>query len=282
MRAILNIRYVILLGLFMFATGFQVQSQSIKARLSVDYQKVIGEGGNLIIKAKFKGDDGYEPATQLKLNIYQEIIEDSTIMIGSTVTDDEGNVNYLLPKYEIDKDSIITHVYIVKIEGDSKFKNAKKAVKFMDANLVAEIVFVDSLVQVSATLTDAMDKPVKGKKLEVRVQRLFAPLTIGESSYKTDRKGQILVPMGDSLPSIDGNLIIDVVLNHKKYGEVKYIFSAPIAKLAVDESTFNERTMWSPPSKTPLFLWIFPNIVIFGIWFVIVLLISNLFKIYKS
>jgi hypothetical protein len=266
----------------MFATGLQVQSQSIKARLSVEYHQIIGEDGSLFINAKFKGDDGYEPATQLKLNIYQEIIEDSTVMIGSVVTDEEGNANYLLPKYDIVKDSIITHKYIVKIEGDAKFKNAKKAVKFMDANLVAEIVFEDSLVQVSAMLTDAMDKPVKGKKLEVRVQRLFAPLTIGESSYKTDKKGQILVPMGDSLPSIDGNLIIEVVLNHKKYGDVKYIFSAPIAKLSVDESTYNERTMWSPPSKTPLFLWIFPNIVIFGIWFVIVLLISNLFKIYKS
>ncbi len=282
MRVILNIRYVILLGLFLFTTGFQVQSQSIKARLSVEYQKVIGEDGNLFINAKFKGDDGYEPSTQVKLNIYQEIIEDSTIMIGSVVTDEEGNANYVLPKNLIVKDSIITHVYIVKIEGDAKFKNAKKAVKFMDANLMAEIVFEDSLVQVSAMLTDAMGEPVKGKKLEVRVQRLFAPLTIGESSYKTDKKGQILVPMGDSLPSIDGNLVIEVVLDHKKYGNIKYVFNAPIAKLAVDESTFNDRTMWSPPNKTPLFLWIFPNIVIFGIWFVIVLLISNLFKIYKS
>ena len=71
-------------------------------------------------------------------------------------------------------------------------------------------------------------------------------------------------------------------MDSKKYGVVKYVFDAPIGTIIADESTFDQRTMWSPPSKTPLFLWIFPNIVIFGIWTVIVLLIMNLFKIYKS
>jgi hypothetical protein len=63
---------------------------------------------------------------------------------------------------------------------------------------------------------------------------------------------------------------------------VKALVNAPIGVPIVDESTFDERTMWSPRSKTPLFLLIFPNLIILGIWGLIIYLILNLFKLKKS
>lgn len=146
----------------------------------------------------------------------------------------------------------------------------------------AESVVVDSVNQISAKLLDITGAPLEGQKLSVKVHRLFAPLTIGKSSYKTDDDGAILVPIEKAIPGVDGKLTFEVMIDSRKYGVVSHVFEAPIGTPVVDESTFDQRTMWSPPNKTPIFLWIFPNLVILGIWIVIFMLVRNLFKIYKS
>jgi hypothetical protein len=92
-----------------------------------------------------------------------------------------------------------------------------------------------------------------------------------------------MVEIEKGLPGVDGILTFEVVLEESdEYGTVKALVQAPIGKLIVDESTFDERTMWSPRNKTPLFLLIFPNVLTLGIWGIIVYLIINLFKISKS
>ena len=272
------IKYAVILGLIIF--GFQAQAKD-KARLSVDYVHLVGVEKYLEINSKFKGDDGYEPVVNLTVKIYEQITEDSLAIRGSATTNAEGNAKFVLTNLTSLRDSLIQHIYVVKIEDNAKFKDAMKAVKFYDSSIKAEIV-EDSVAFVSAVFTDGLGNPIKKKKLDVEVERLFAPLAVGDSPYKTDRKGKILVSMADSLPSSNGILTILVSHDSKKYGTVKFIFKAPVGKLAADESTFDQRTMWSPPSKTPWILIIFPGLLILGVWSIIILLVSNLFKIYKS
>ncbi len=275
------ILYTILFGVCTLFMSPQIQAKE-KAKLSVEYHKIMGDEAFLSINAKYKGENGYEPATDLNLYVYMEVDEDSIIFVGELVTDMEGSAHFKIKANNIDDEELITHKYLVKIENDKKFKDGSKTVKFLDSNISAKIIEEDSIYSVSANLTDENGNPIEGQKLQVKVQRLFAPLTIGKSSYKTDDDGNILVPIEDPLPGIDGILTFEVELKNRKYGVVKVIFDAPIGKLITDQSTFDKRTMWSPPNKTPLFLWIFPNIVILGIWIVIAILIRNLFKIYKS
>ena len=279
MRAAL--KYGLILSLCIFAFGTQIQAQKNKARLSVDYINNVGVEKYLDINSKFKGDDGYEPAANLHVNIYQQITEDSLAIRGEAITNEEGNAKFLLTGNLASADSIVQHIFVVKIEDDANFKNAKKPVKFYDSNIKAEIVD-DSVAFVSAVFTDGLGDPIKKKKLDVKVHRLFAPLTVGDSPYKTDRKGNIMVSMADSLPGIDGILTIEVSHGSKKYGTVKYIFTAPIGTVVVDESTFDQRTMWAPPNKTPWVLIIIPGLLILIVWGTMVLLVMNLVKIYKS
>ena len=273
--------YTILLGFCTLMLSPQIQAKE-KARLSVDYHKIMGENGILFINVKYKVEKKYQPATDLKLNIYEEINEDSIAHRGQIITDYEGNAQFIIEARNVTSDELLIYKYLVRIENDDIFKDAEKSEKFSEVNLIAEAIEKDSVNYISAELTDAIGNPIEGEKLQVLVQRLFAPLTIGESSYKTDEDGAILVAVENPLPGIDGILTFEVVLESRKYGNVKIIFDAPIGEVITDQSTFDKRTMWSPPTKTPLFLWIFPNIVILGIWIVIVTLIINLFKIYKS
>ena len=251
-----------------------------KARLSLDYVSIINESSFIDINVKYKGEDGYAPATELALKVYKQISEDSLSFVGDVITNHEGNAEF--PLELTVKDSVDKFEYVVKIEDDSKFKDAKKSQKFTLSTLKAEAIVVDSVNYISATLTDAFGEPIEGEKLKLELKRLFAPLRIGDSSYETDDDGNVMIELTDTMPGVDGILTFIVSMDTKKYGIVKNNFEAPIGKVIVDQSTYDKRTMWSPQNKTPIFLLIFPNLIILGIWFVIGLLVFNLIKIYKS
>jgi hypothetical protein len=259
---------------------FANAGDTYKARLSVDYKSIMNDRSFLSVNVKYKGDDGYQPASDLNLRVYEQISEDSLAFKGECITNEEGNAEFDIQIADNLKDSLIKFEYVVKIENSDMFEDADKSVKFQLSTLIAEAVVVDSVNYISAHLYDANGDPIEGEDLKLVLKRLFAPLTLGEET--TDEDGNVMIALVDTMPGIDGNLNFEVILDAKKYGIVKNAFEAPIGKVIVDESTFNERTMWSPPNKTPIFLWIFPNLIILGIWIVIGLLVFNLIKIYKS
>lgn len=281
MKKFINTHLALLIFAGLFLSSALAIGQDIKARLSVEYLRTVGSDGSINVNVKFKGDDGYEPGTMLPLNVYHEVAEDSLVKVGEVTTDMEGNASFVIAP-TAPTDSVMKHTFLFKIENSEKFNDASKSVSFLDVKLFAEIIVEDSINHVSAKLTDSQGEPIAKQKLVVMVHRLFAPHIIGESSYKTEGDGTILVPMEEPLPGVDGVLTFEVMLDARKYGNVKYIFDAPIGKPVVDLSTFDDRTMWSPPTKTPLFLWIFPNLVILGIWVTIMVLVTNLYRIYKS
>ena len=286
MKKVFIMKYAILViyvGI-MLTTLLQVKAQDgqYKARLSVEYHKIMLTESFIEVNVKFRGEDGFEPATALPLNVYHVLDEDSLILVAEIITNEEGQARLLIEDSQFEKNDSLIHEYLIKLENSDEFKDTKKAVSFSDANLMAEIVEIDSVIHISAQLTDGAGKPIAGERLNVMLQRMFAPLTIGKSFYKTDDEGNILVPFEDPLPGIDGILTFEIQLESDDYGVVHNVFEARIGKVIVDESTFDQRTIWSPPSKTPIFLWVFANVLILGAWIVIFILVANLYRIYKS
>lgn len=275
-----HMKVVLIVGVLL--AGQWVQAQSVKPRISTDYIRIMNVERYLTATVKYKGDDGIIPAMSLSLNIYAEVAEDSLLMVGTATTDMAGVVKYVIPEAAVNSevpDSV--YQYYFKVEDSDGFKDASKGVKFTDASVEATVLDIDSIQTIQAKVSDSQGEPLEDEKVMVQVERLFAPLTIGESSYKTDEDGIILVPMKAPLPGVDGNLKFIITMEGRKYGTVINRFEAPVGVPVVDLSTFDQRTMWSPPSKTPWFLLIFPNLIILGIWAVIVLLIFNLYRISK-
>lgn len=268
--------------LLIFTPASKAQDEKFKARISVDYISIMNDQSYLAINIKYKGPNGYEPAAELKLNIYEQLANDSLELKGETTTNSQGNAEFKVEIAENLKDSLIKFEYVVAIENDKAFEDANKTVKFSLATIIAEALVIDSVHYINAKLTDAKGDPIVGEDLKLQLKRLFAPLTIGESSYETDDEGNVLIEITDPMPGIEGVLTFEIILDSKNYGIVKKVLKAQIGTVIVDQSTFDKRTMWSPPNKTPLFLWIFPNLIILGIWFVIGVLLLNLIKIYKS
>jgi hypothetical protein len=261
----------------------KAQDEQYKARLSAEYHKFMLKESFIDVNVKFRGEDGFAPAVDLPLNVYYLLAEDSMILVGEISTNKEGQAKFQIENNQLEiTDSSVVHEYVIKIENSEKFKDAKRAVTFSDASLVAEVIDIDSVVHISAQLTDGVGKPIAEERLKVMIHRLFAPLTIGDKYYETDDEGSILVPFENPLPGIDGILTFEIILESDDYGIIHKIFEAPIGKVIVDESTFDQRTIWSPPSKTPIFLWIFANVLILGAWIGILILVVNMYRIYKS
>ncbi len=286
----INIRliFLVVLSVFIFNTGSSsLYAQKIKknkARLNVQYVKIMDGEIYFDIKASARIKKKTVKISNIDLTISNELEEES-IKLGETTTNMNGESRFVLKSLNaIKPDSSNTYNIVVSFKGNESFKKAKKSISFKDANIKAKIITKDSVNYISAILTDNETKSqIVDESLTVQLQRLFKPLRIGEEFNNTDDDGAILVPIEEGLPGLDGNLTFEVVLNENDdYGTVKAMVTGSIGVAIVDESTFDQRTMWSPRNKTPVFLLIFPNILIIGIWGLILYLIFNLFKLSKS
>ncbi|WP_456464002.1 hypothetical protein [Lutibacter sp.] len=283
-----NLIFLAILGLLLFSTSFQsLHAQKVKkerVRLKAKYIKVMDGEIYLDIKVTARVKRKNIKVSNIDLTIYNKV-NNKKIKVGETTTDVDGESKFVFKNLNaIKPDSTNTYNLIISFKGNDTFKKAKKNIVFKDVDIRAKLITKDSINYISAILIDAnKDSLVSNQSLTVQVKRLFQPLFIGKEFIITDENGRILVPIEEGIPGIDGNLTFEVVLNDSDdFGTVKAIVEAPIGVPIVDESTFDQRTMWSPRNKTPLFLLIFPNLLIFSIWGLIIYLITNLFKITKS
>ncbi len=284
--------FLIILSVLTFNTGcHNLYAQKVKqkvkkskVRIKAQYVKIMDGEIFIDIKATAKIAKKNVKATGIKLKVYNQL-DDEKISLGETITDRRGKSKFLLKNLNtIKPDSTNTYNILILFKGNEIYKKAKKSISFKNADLKAKMIIKDSINYITASLIDPItDSPIIDESLIVQVQRLLRPLKIGKKFNNTDENGTIIVPIEEGIPGVDGNLIIEVVLEDSdEYGTVKALVEAQVGTPIIDKSTFDQRTMWSPRSKTPIFLLIFPNLLIIGIWFIIVILIINLFKLSKS
>jgi len=272
------------LGLGTAGNDLYAQSKKNKARINADYVKVVGGDHFLNIKASARIDKKTVEVSNIELNILQELNEEK-IEIGKTTTNSSGLSTFIIQDFtKLTPDSSGVYNLVVSFSGNESFKKASRSVSFKNVDIEAKWVVKDSVNYVNAKLIDTqLDSALAAIPLSVRVDRLFRPLKIGEDSYDTNEHGEIQVPIEDGIPGVDGNLKLEVVLNESDdYGTVIAQLTAPIGTVIVDESTFDQRTMWSPRGKTPIFLLTLTYSFIFIVWGIFIYLFINLVRIIKS
>jgi hypothetical protein len=290
MKTLLNYHFIFLAFLYTFLFNVEVQplhAQEAKkstVRIKADYIKIMDGEIYFDITATARVDGENINVPHLDLILTNEF-NDEEIELGTTKTNMDGKSKFVLKSInELKPDSSNIYNVTISFKGNESFKRASRTVSFKDVSITASIITKDSINYVSATLKEtSTDSLLSDQYLNVQVQRLFRPLRIGEEFNSTDENGTIIVPVEEGIPGIDGNLTLEVVLKDSDdYGTVKAVINAPLGKPIVQDTNFDKRTMWASRDKTPLFLLIFPNLIIFGMWGIIVYLIFNLFKIHKS
>ena len=284
----LHFRFILLalLNVVLLTSGFQnLYAQNTKknrVRIKTNYVKIMDGESYFDIRATSKVKKENVDVSHVDILVYNEI-EDEKIKLGTITTDVKGQSRYTLKSInDIKPDSTNTYNLLFSFKGNDQFKKASKSFSFKDVDIVdAKVITIHGINYITATLSDPNTKnPIADESLGVLVQRLFKSLRIGEEFNNTDENGTIVVPFEEELPGVDGNLTFEIVLNdHDDYGTVKALINAPLGIPVVHESTFDDRTLWSPRNKTPLFILVFANLLILGIWIPVIYLITNLFKI---
>lgn len=260
-------------------TTIHAQEKKQKARLSVSFNKV-QNSKFLKISGKYKKDKKYRPAAGLDLNIYQVFENDSLVPLGNIALSKKGLANFDVS--EAFKTDLEQYDFEISHKASEKFKKVSKNIGVRVANLSAKLQTVDDNHVIVGKLTDTNNEPIEGAEIKVQLQRLFSPLAVGKGIYFTDENGTINVPITEIMPGIEGKLTYEVVLaDSDDYGTIKTIVVANFGKPIVDQSTFDQRTMWSPPTKAPWFDLIIPNLLILGIWGYLVVITFNLYRISK-
>lgn len=280
--------FLIFISAAFFSSAFnKIYSQDDekhRIRLKADYFKEMDGDNYVQIGAISKIDKETISVGNIELSIENEYYDD-IIELGSVKTNMNGESKFLIKEFDqLKADSNNVYNLNIVFKGNDTFKRASKSISFKDAIIKANLITKDSINYVNSTLIDkATDSIIEGESLVVQVNRLFRPLIIGEPLNYTDETGSIMVPVEDGIPGVNGILTLEVVLkDNDDYGTVKKSFDAAIGVPIKDESTFDERTMWSPRNKTPLLLLIIPNLLTFSLWGIIIFLIFNLYKIYRS
>ena len=280
--------FLIFISAAFFSSAFnKIYSQDDekhRIRLKADYFKEMDGDNYVQIGAISKIDKETISVGNIELSIENEYYDD-IIELGSVKTNMNGESKFLIKEFDqLKADSNNVYNLNIVFKGNDTYKRASKSISFKNAIIKANLITKDSTNYVNATLIDkATDSIIEGESLVVQVKRLFRPLIIGEPLNYTDETGSIMVPVEDGIPGVNGILTLEVVLkDNDDYGTVKKSFDAAIGVPIKDESTFDERTMWSPRNKTPLLLLIIPNLLTFSLWGIIIFLIFNLYKIYRS
>jgi len=280
----LNFLFLVFIGISIIGfNNSNIYSQNKnKVRIQAYYFKIMDSVSYLDIKAISKIGKKNTTVSNIKISVFN-VQEDETIELGSSITNMDGKARFIIKNFETLKpDSTNTYKINLVFKGDASFLKASKKISFKNANISANLETINDVNFIKAQVLNDDDSPITEESITLRVQRLFKPLILGEDLSITDETGSILTPIEQGIPGVNGKLIVEVVLfESDEYGTVIELVEAPIGVHFTDESTFDERTMWSPRSKTPIFLLIIPNALTLGMWAVIFLLISNLYKISK-
>jgi hypothetical protein len=270
----------------LFAIPFLGMSQDkARVRVSLNSYHQMPATSEIDLRARFRGENGFEPAVGLDFEIYNVYPTDSLVKIDNGLTDMEGKVLFRLDGIENHyRDSLGVYTYRVTSLEHEKFAGVERDISFKRARLDVQLVEKGEVPNLKVGLTDLhTGDPVSGQPISVRVSRLFRPLSVGGDFNMTDESGSVVVPIDSDIPGLNGKLELFAVLSdHDEYGTVRSGLEASIGIPIEDRSTFDQRTMWAPASKTPMFLLTVPNLIIIGVWGTIIFLIVNLFKISKS
>ncbi|MEY8021109.1 hypothetical protein AB8P51_09780 [Muriicola sp. SD30] len=275
--------WIFILPLVIFSSyGQEVKKNSV--RIKADYIKVMNSQSYLDIKVISRIDRQMQDVPNIEMEVYYEFDNDE-FPLGKTKTNMSGASRFFLPPLtEIKADSTGTYTLGVSFGGNENFKRGSRSVSFKDANIITQLLEIDSTNYIKASLINVIDTmPVVNSSMRVQVQRLIRPLKIGEDFNYTDENGTILVPVEAGIPGPEGILTLEVVLaDSDDYGTVKAITKAPYGIPIVRDNSFNERSLWAPRDRTPYFILIFTILLLVLTWGPIMYLIRNLYKIYKS
>jgi hypothetical protein len=266
---------IISIAVVLLMASFHVAAQEVKEKsllkVGLTFNQTNEQVPILRASAKIKVGKRYEAMEGVVINL-SFMDQTPEGFIGSVRTNKEGTAWMAVPEEIFTKiKSLSTFKFIASVTSNDKFDDELTEIIITRARIELSLQEVDSVRSVEAkvlTLTEGQWIATPETEVKLFVKRLFSDLPVGEGTYTTSEGGIVSSEVNTHIPGdIHGNIIIGAKIDDSDtYGTIattKVIrWGVP---LKVDNS-FSKRTLFATRDKTPLWLLIFPNVIIAAVW----------------
>lgn len=269
--------------------GLQAQGAKEKKTISLDlsYHRLNNELPYLMVNAKSKTGKKFELVEGVDINFF--INEESAAGFMGTITSNKNGIASLkLPdKFSSLWDSLEATKFIATITSNEEFNDQSSEIEISKARIELSLEKEDSVKTIRAkVLAQQMGNwiEVPGIEVKLMIRRLLSDLPAGEEEiYTTDENGELSVEFTMQIPGdANGKIMIGAKIeDNEMYGNLIATKGSDWGLPQIADESFDKRTLWATRDKTPLWLLIFPNLIIAGVWGTILYLIYQIAQIRK-
>lgn len=274
--------------LFLLLSGFQGYSQEKRsANLYLSCFQKDEMLPVITVTVKTKRGRKFEPVEGVVVNLFiQE--ETSKGFLGRVKTNSMGVASLPLPEQRRTTwISSPTVTILATLTGSDKFEDASEEIEIQKARIELTLAEEDSLRTITAkvkALEDSAWIEVPDVDVKIMVMTTLAGFPAAEEEvYTTDESGEASTEYTLKIPG-DAQGVIHIgakIEEHELYGSIMTTKRIAWGSPTNYRSTFNERTLYATRDKTPLWLLIFPNLIIAAVWGMIFYLVLVIRKIRK-
>jgi len=255
--------------------------------LSLTYHQLDNDLPIIKVSAKTKVEKKFQPVEGVEVNVFFNT-ETSKGFMGRVKTNGHGTGSVMLPvRFKNQWDSLATFKFIGTLTQNDRFEDQSAELEISKAKIELTLDEADSVRTIHARVLAFQDtgwvaQPETEMKLVVR--RLMSDLkATEEETFTTDEKGEVSAEFSLNIPGDSkGDIIIGAKIDdHDTYGSLVAAKTAKWGVPLAPDNSFAKRTLWATRDKTPLWLLIFPNLIIISVWGIIFYLLYQIVRIIK-
>jgi hypothetical protein len=244
----------------------------------------------LLLESSIKKGGTIQPQRKKVFQLYLDSNQAANL-IAKVYTDHAGLAKAVIPPaLKTQWLASPNHVFIAVAEATNKEEEISYETAITKARLQIDTSSEEGAKSITVTAeqwSDGAWAPAADVELKVGIARSAGGLLSAgeEATYTTDSSGTVIVAYNkDSLPGdAKGNIVLVAKAeDNDSYGNLVVNKTVPWGLVTkVDNSFFNQRTLWSTRFKTPLWLLFMAYGIVIGVWGTIIYLIMQIVKIKK-
>ena len=243
----------------------------------------------VILQSRIKEGRKFNSLPKREVQLYLDSA-DNTNLIAKIITDERGEAECTLQPSLKDKwNSSNKHSFIAVLKGEKGEEEITTTLEITKAKIIIDTSNTDGTRSVNVKVMYAENNdwlPAKDVEMKVGINRSGAVLSAGdEATYTTDSTGSASVELKKlNLPGDkSGNfMLVAKVEDNEQYGNLIIEKTVPWGiATRVDNSFFNQRTLWSTRFQTPWWLLFMAYSIVIAVWGTIIYLVLQIVKIKK-
>lgn len=281
----------VLFGILVFPMQAQEKQEKGVIKIDLTYHQLNNDLPVLKISTKTKKGKKFQSVEGVEVNLFFKE-ETSQGFMGKAKSNYYGVGSLQLPqRFRNSFDSSSSLLFIATLTGNERFEDQSTEIEITKARIELVVEEKDSVKTMRTKVFAFQDSGwVVTPETEVKlvVRRLLSDLSATEEEfYTTDENGEAVAEFNLSIPGdMNGNIIIgSKIVEHELFGSLTTTTVIPWGLPLVHDNSFAERTLWATRDKTPLWLLIFPNLIIVSVWgviFYLIYLIGRIIKLGKT